>query len=239
MMIEIQAKTLVLIPAYNEEKNLTNLIKEIRSNLINMDILVVNDGSTDGTACILDKIIGIRVLHLPYNIGIGGTILTGFHYFLEKPYKYLIRIDGDGQHPPRQARKLLDIIISGKADMVIGSRFIEKKGFQSTLARRGGIKLLNILAAFFLKQKITDNTSGFKAYNRRSVENLLDDYPFDYPEPIEVYLLVKKGLTIKEVPVHMRERREGFSSISQLDSYYYLIKVILTILIKHSIRGKK
>ncbi len=235
----MKAEILVLVPAYNEEKNLAGLITEIKTALENADILIVNDGSTDGTAALLEKTSEIHALHLPYNIGIGGAILTGFHYFLEKPYKYLVRIDGDGQHEPRQAHRLLETVISGDADMVIGSRFIDRKGFQSSRVRRGGIKLLNILATIFLKQKITDNTSGFKAYNRKAVENLLDDYPFDYPEPIEVYLLAKRGLRIKEVPVHMRERMGGLSSIGLLDSYYYLIKVLLTILIKYAIGGQK
>lgn len=230
---------MVLIPAYNEEKNIKTVIEEIKHNLPGAHIVVVNDGSNDNTRKILERIENITVLNHPFNVGIGGAIRTGIQYFLETDFDVLLRIDGDGQHPPSHAQDLLRPILEKKAEAVIGSRFLEKKGYQSSLTRRGGIKLLNLLSSFILKQKITDNTSGFKAYTREAAKLVILDFPVDYPEPVEVYLLSKKGIKIVEIPVIMRERQRGVSSINLLDSYYYLIKVLLTILIKFSIGGKE
>ena len=226
-------KLLVLVAAFNEEKTITGVIKEIRKDLPEADICIVNDGSTDGTKSILNSIQDIRSLHLPFNMGIGGAVWTGFNYSYRKKYDWVVRIDGDGQHVPAQVHKLLAPLESGKADLVIGSRFIKREGFQSSLSRRGGIKPLNILTGIILKQKITDNTSGFRAYNRRAISCLIEDYPFDYPEPIEVYILSRKGYKIQEIPASMKERQGGVSSINLLSSYYYLIKVLLTILVNY------
>ena len=230
---------MVLIPAYNEEKNISSVIQETKLHLPEAHIVVINDGSTDRTQKILEKTKDITVLNHPFNVGIGGAISTGFHFFLRNNFDYLIRIDGDGQHVPSQAPDVLKPILENKADAVIGSRFLEKKGYQSSFTRKGGIKLLYALSAFILKKKITDNTSGFKAYNRKAVELVVEDYPADYPEPIEVYLIMKKGLQIIEVPVTMRERQSGITSIGILDTYYYLIKVLLTIFIHFLVGGKK
>jgi glycosyltransferase involved in cell wall biosynthesis len=232
-------KTLALVPAYNEEKTILNVVEETQTYLPEVDILVLNDGSTDKTKAILSQQKNITVLHHPYNMGIGGAIWTGFQFFSQNNYEYLVRIDGDGQHPPSQAKMLLEPLQNNEADLVIGSRFIKREGYQSSLGRRGGIKLLNILTSFLLKEKITDNTSGFRAYNRKAVSLLEEDYPFDYPEPIEVYLLSRNGLKIKELPVKMRDRKGGVTSISLMHSYYYLIKVLLTILVNFFYGGKK
>lgn len=232
------ATTLVLIPAYNEAENIKDVIKETRKALPGAHICVLDDGSTDNTRHILSQILGITVLHHPYNAGIGGAIWTGFHFFLKNNFDYLVRIDGDGQHPPEQGKSVLTPVMNEEADAVIGSRFLKKEGFQSSLTRRGGIKLLNMLSSFILKKDITDNTSGFRAYNRKAVTQLLEDFPFDYPEPVEVYLLAKKGLHTKEVPVVMRQRQAGLTSIGWFDTTYYLVKVFLTILIKYLFGGK-
>ncbi|UCE43026.1 MAG: glycosyltransferase family 2 protein [Candidatus Aminicenantes bacterium] len=232
-------KVLVLIPAYNEEKTIRSVVEETQHYLPEADILVLNDGSTDNTKAALSQYEGIIVLHHPYNMGIGGAIWTGFNFFVKNNYEYLVRVDGDGQHPPSLAKMLLEPLQNGEADLVIGSRFIKREGYLSSLGRRGGIKLLNILTTFLLKEKITDNTSGFRAYNRRAACLLVEDYPFDYPEPIEVYLLDRKGLKIRELSVKMRERKGGVTSISLLHSYYYLIKVLLTILVNFFFGGKK
>jgi len=232
-------KILALIPAYNEEKVILRVIEETQHYLPEADILVINDGSTDNTKAMLSRHLGIIALHHPYNMGIGGAIWTGFNFFTRNNYEYLVRIDGDGQHPPSLARMLLEPLQKKEADLVIGSRFLKREGYLSSLGRRGGIKLLNILTAFLLKEKITDNTSGFRAYNRKAVSLLVEDYPFDYPEPIEVYLLHRKGLKIKELSVRMRQREEGVTSIGLLHSYYYLIKVLLTILVNFIYGGKK
>jgi len=232
-------KILALILAYNEEKTILDVIKETKIELPEADILVVNDGSTDRTKELLDKRRDIIVLHHPFNMGIGGAIWTGFNFFSRKDYEYLVRIDGDGQHLPSQAKELLEPLARKEADLVIGSRFITREGYLSSFGRRGGIKLLNLLTTFMLKQKITDNTSGFRAYNRTSVCLLAEDYPFDYPEPIEVYILSRKGLKIKEVSAKMRQREGGVTSIGVLHTYYYLVKVLLTILVNFLYGGKK
>jgi glycosyltransferase involved in cell wall biosynthesis len=232
-------KLLVLILAFNEERTIQDVVEETKSQLPEADILVVNDGSTDKTKHILDNLEGITQLNLPFNMGIGGAIWTGFNFFCRGDYDILIRIDGDGQHPPPQARNLIAPIVDNEADCVIGSRFITREGYLSSLHRRGGIKLLNILTTFILRQKITDNTSGFRAYCRPAVSLLTKDYPFDYPEPIEVYLLKRNGFRIKEISARMRERGGGISSISLMNSYYYLIKVLLTILVNFIFGGKK
>jgi len=231
-------KVMVLIPAFNEEHTISSVISEIRKHIPEALVCVVNDGSTDRTREVLDGIAGIRALHLPYNMGIGGAVWTGFHFFLNSGCDALVRLDGDGQHPPAQAGLLLEALAGGETDLVIGSRFLKKEGFQSSLTRRGGIKLLDVLTKLILRQKITDNTSGFRAYSRRAVAHLAEDYPFDYPEPIEVYLLARAGMGIREVPTRMVSRREGVSSIGLFRSYYYLVKVLLTIFVNF-IYGRK
>lgn len=232
-------KILALIPAYNEEKTILRVIEETHKCLPEADICVINDGSEDQTRDILSRREDIIALHHPYNMGIGGAVRTGFIYFCQNDYEYLVRIDGDGQHPPSLAKMLLEPLRQNDADLVIGSRFIKREGYQSSLGRRGGIKLLNVLTTFLLKEKITDNTSGFRTYNRKAVSLLAEDYPFDYPEPIEVYLLHRKGLRIKELSVKMHQRKGGITSIGLLHSYYYLIKVLLTILVNFIYGGKK
>lgn len=224
-------KLLILIPAYNEEETIGDVIRETQKHFPDADICVVNDGSDDRTGAILKEKPGIISLHLPFNMGIGGALWTGFNYFCQKDYDYLLRLDSDGQHPPSEAAKLLIPLTQGEADLVIGSRFINREGFLSSQLRRGGIKLLNMLTTIIMKNKITDNTSGFRAYSRKAVCLLTEDYPFDYPEPIEVYLLHRNGLRIKEIPIKMTDRKGGISSINLLRSYYYLIKVLLTILV--------
>jgi glycosyltransferase involved in cell wall biosynthesis len=232
-------KILALILAYNEERTILDVIEETKIDLPEADILVVNDGSTDKTKDLLTGRKDIIVLHHSFNMGIGGAIWTGFNFFSRNDYEYLVRIDGDGQHPPSQAGKLLESLVEKEADLVIGSRFIRREGYLSSLGRRGGIKLLNILTAFLLKQKITDNTSGFRAYSRRAVCLLAEDYPFDYPEPIEVYILSRQGFKIMEISAKMRQREGGITSISVLHTYYYLVKVLLTILVNFLYGGKK
>jgi len=230
---------MVLVPAYNEEKTIETVLESIRLHLPDSRTVVVNDGSTDGTQQLLDKRPAITALRHPFNMGIGGAIRTGFEYFLSTDCDVLLRLDGDGQHPPEQASSVLKPVLEGTADTVIGSRFIEKKGYQSSFSRQGGIKLLHFLSRFILGLKITDNTSGFKAYTREVILGIIDDFPSDYPEPIEVYLMTKKGFSIVEVPVYMKQRQGGLSSIGVLDSYYYMVKVLLTIFVQFVIGGKK
>lgn len=224
-------KLLILIPAYNEEETIADVIQETQKSFPDTDICVVNDGSEDRTGDILKENPDIISLHLPFNMGIGGALWTGFNYFCQKDYEFLLRLDSDGQHPPSEAAKLLEPLTRGEADLVIGSRFINSEGYLSSHLRRGGIRLLKMLTTIIMKNQITDNTSGFRAYSRKAVCLLTEDYPFDYPEPIEVYLLNRKGFRIKEIPIKMTARKGGVSSINMVRTYYYLIKVLLTILV--------
>ena len=232
-------KILALIPAYNEEGCIAQFIMQVRENIPGADILVINDGSSDRTGEILDRLDDVSVLNLPFNMGIGAAVLAGFNYFVENDYDIVIRMDGDGQHPPDQARWLIDAVSSGEMDVAIGSRYLGKDREYSSFMRRMGINLLNNLATMILGRKFTDNTSGFRAYNRRSVEFLVEDYPFDYPEPEEIYLLIRADFRIREYPVKMKARETGTSSINTLHTYYFLIKVLLTIFVKYMIGGKR
>lgn len=229
-------RLLVIVPAYNEETNIREVVAsisraEISSGVVK-DVLVVNDGSTDRTG-IVARAEGAMVLDLPFNLGIGGAVQSGFRYAVDFGYDMAMQIDGDGQHDPSYIQRLLDPIISNEADVVIGSRFLEKSadGFRSTVMRRMGIRVFAFVNSTAIGQRITDNTSGFRAYNRRVLEYLKDHYPTDYPEPEAVVLLGKKKFRIREVPVRMRERTGGASSITPLRSIYYMIKVLLAIFI--------
>ena len=231
-------KLLILIPAYNEEETIADVIQETQKNFPEADICVVNDGSEDKTGAILKEDPDIISLHLPFNMGIGGALWTGFNYFCQKDYEFLLRLDSDGQHPPSEAAKLLEPLTQGEADLVIGSRFITRTGYLSSQLRRVGIRLLNMLTTIIMKNEITDNTSGFRAYSRKAVRLLTEDYPFDYPEPIEVYMLHRNGLRIKEIPIKMTARKGGISSINLFRSYYCLISDQLTIVENFCIGGQ-
>lgn len=231
-------RLLAMAPAYNEESNIEKLIEGLRAELPEADILVINDCSTDGTERILSSMTGVSYLDLPFNMGIGGAVLSGFTYFLENGYDLLVRLDGDGQHPPSEAAKLVSAVQEDGVDAVIGSRYLVEDAAYSSKTRMLGIKLLNTMSAVILRKRFTDNTSGFRAFRRAAVEYLVKDYPSDYPEPEEIYLLTRGGYNIKEVPVKMLSREAGISSIGALSMYYFLVKVLLTIFIKYMIGGK-
>ncbi len=231
-------KILVIIPAYNEEGSIGQLVRDVREHVKGADILVVNDCSTDRTREVLESLEGVRHMTLPFNMGVGGAVLAGFNYFLENDYDVVLRMDGDGQHPPDQAGPLIEAMAGG-ADAVVGSRYLGKEREYSSQMRRMGINLLNALSSAILRKKFTDNTSGFRAYNRRAIQYLASDYPFDYPEPEEIYILTRKGYDVREVPVSMKSRETGTTSINTLRTYYFLVKVLLTIFVKYMIGGKK
>ncbi len=231
-------RLLALVPAYNEEGNIEKLVDGIRAELPEADILVVNDCSTDRTESILSSEEGVRYLDLPFNMGIGGAVLSGFSYFLENGYDTLVRLDGDGQHPPSEAMRLVSAVREEGIDVVIGSRYLSKGAAYSSRTRMLGIKLLEKMSALIMGKRFTDNTSGFRAYRRRAVEYLVKDYPSDYPEPEEIYYLTRGGYEVVEVPVEMLSREAGVSSIGTLNTLYYLVKVLLTIFIKYMIGGK-
>lgn len=224
-------KTLIIVPAYNEQDNIEKVINEYRKlSLPCCDMLVVNDCSTDGTEQILEEI-GIKYLSAPINLGIGGAVQLGYRYARQYGYDIAVQIDGDGQHDIQYIEEMIDMLKSDQADIVIGSRFIEKKGFQSSVSRRMGIKILSILIFLCTGKKVLDVTSGYRAINRRFIEIYAQDYPEDYPEPEAIVAALMHRGRIKEVPVCMKERENGISSINFKKSVYYMIKVTLAILV--------
>ncbi len=224
-------KKLVIIPAYNEAENIQGTVAELNMSAPDFDYIVVNDCSTDETYKLCRKK-GIIVMDLPINLGIGGAVQTGYKYAYENEYDYAVQLDGDGQHDPVFLKLLFDTAVTQDADMVIGSRFIEKEGFQSTTARRFGIRFFSGLIRILTGKIITDPTSGFRLVNRNVIEKFARDYPRDYPEPESVVSVLKENRKVVEVPVKMRERSGGVSSISVKRSVYYMIKVSLAMIIE-------
>lgn len=223
-------KILVIIPAYNEEETILSVIEKLNKDCKRADYIVVNDCSTDSTLSKLQQF-HASYLNLPLNLGIGGGVQAGYKYALEKGYDIAIQIDGDGQHDTAYLENVIAPIESGEADIVIGSRFITKEGFQSSGIRRLGIKFLSTLIRLCCGTKVQDVTSGFRAVNRTGICMYAKDYPVDYPEPEAIVKASVMGLRIKEVPVVMKEREAGESSISPFKSVYYMIKVSVAIVI--------
>ncbi len=234
-------KVLVIIPAYNEELNIKNTVdnlkKVIKKSKYNIDYVVINDGSTDNTlkVCNDNK---FNVINLIENLGIGGAVQTGYKYALENNYDIAIQFDGDGQHDENYIEDLIKSIESGN-DFVIGSRFIKKlSNFTSTKSRQLGIKIISSIIKFTTKKKIYDTTSGFRAGNRKVIEIFSKYYPQEYPEPESVVVLLLNGLKVDEIPVNMRERKYGHSSIYLHKNIYYMISVCLSIIFTKLERGR-
>ena len=223
-------KILVIIPAYNEEKNIVNVINNIEKDCPNVDYVIINDCSKDNTKKVIEER-GFNYVSLPVNMGIGGGVQTGYKYAVEHDYDTAIQIDGDGQHDPKYIEKLIQPILNGEADMTIGSRFIQKEGFQTSFMRRVGINFLKYLIKLCCGVKITDATSGFRATNKKLTKEFSENYAQDYPEPEAIIHSILNGYKVKEVPVIMHERQEGESSINMTKSVYYMIKVSLAIIL--------
>ena len=231
--------TLIIIPAYNEEKSIGPLIQKLTKANDNWDLLVINDGSTDRTSEIAKESGLVEVIDLPFNLGIGGCVQTGFKYARLNNYDYALQFDGDGQHKIEEIDKLLKIVKNNEADVAIGSRFVQKhEGYKSTSLRRIGIKIFEITSYLMIRQKITDNTSGFRAYNKKTIKFLSENYPADFPEPEIVIMLGRNNFKIKETFTQMQKREGGVSSISLAQSPYYMIKVLLAMFMA-SIRAKQ
>lgn len=228
--MESERKTLVVIPAFNEEGSIKRVIEGVRVTLPQSAILVVNDGSTDLTSEIA-KAKGAIVLDLPFNLGIGGAMQAGFRYAFEKGYDIAVQVDADGQHDAKEIPRLLLPLAEKKADMVIGSRFLGGSEFKSSMMRRVGISIFSHVISMIVGQKITDPTSGFRAVNRRAIQLFASDYPQDYPEPEALILVHQCRLKMAEVPVGMSERYAGESSITSIRSIYYMVKVLLAIFV--------
>lgn len=225
-----EPKVLVIVPAYNEQDNLSNLVQELRQIEPKIDILVINDNSQDRTAELCAQL-AVNTIHLPCNLGIGGAVQTGYKYASSHQYEFAVQVDGDGQHKPQHILDLLQPLYLGNADLVIGSRYIKKIGFQSTIMRRFGIKYFSLLINLLIHQKVTDPTSGFRACNKKVIDLFSRYYPEDYPEPESIVFIVRNGFSILEVPVVMLERLGGTSSIKSFKTIYYMIKVSLAIII--------
>lgn len=224
-------KTLIIIPAYNEAESIERLVDNLIKNHPTYDYVIVNDGSTDDTLSIcLSR--GYNVLDLPINLGIGGAVQTGYRYAWENGYDIAVQMDGDGQHDPQFLDEMVKIIESGTVDCVVGSRFVTNEGFQSSGARRTGIKFLSKLAHMLTGVKLKDITSGYRMVNRKLIQIYADDYPSDYPEPEAMVIASVHRCRIMEHPVIMKERLGGVSSITIRKSVYYMIKVSLAMIIR-------
>lgn len=238
-----KSKILLIIPAYNEEENILNTYKSIvdynKKNKSNYDVVVINDGSKDQTEDILveNKINHIKLIH---NLGIGGAVQTGYKYAYENGYDIAVQYDGDGQHDVNYVKNIVEPIINDKADFVIGSRFIkkDKNNFNSTFSRRIGINLISFFINLVTNKKVYDTTSGFRAVNKEIIEFFANDYPSEYPEPITTTQLLQKKYRLKEIPVKMKARVGGKSSIGSWKNAYYMINVIISILTVDA-RGRK
>jgi glycosyltransferase involved in cell wall biosynthesis len=220
-----------VVPAYDEEGAIAGVVEEIHALDASIDVVVVDDGSTDSTAAVAAAA-GAAVVRLPYNLGIGGAVQTGFRYALEHGYDVAVRLDGDGQHDATELPKLLEPLERGEADVVTGSRFREGDDeYRPPLGRRLGISWFARLVSLLTRQRVTDTTSGFQAVNQQGIALFARDYPSDYPEVEATVLVLKHRLRLVEVPVRMREREHGSSSITFLSSVYYALKVTLALLV--------
>ena len=228
-------KILLIIPAYNEEESILKTCQEIeeynKKNKTNYDFIVINDGSKDKTGRILDEN-NLPHIDLIHNLGIGGAVQTGYKYANYHNYDIAIQYDGDGQHDINYVKNIIEPIINNQADFVVGSRFIEDiSTFKKSSTRRIGIKILSLFIKIYSGFKEYDTTSGFRACNKKIIEEFANEYPTEYPEPITIVEIIKKKYKVKEVAVNMRERLGGKSSIHTWKDAYYMINVCLSILI--------
>ncbi|HOD11473.1 MAG TPA: glycosyltransferase family 2 protein [Candidatus Omnitrophota bacterium] len=225
-------RVLIIIPAFNEETCIAQVVRQLQVLSVRADILVVNDGSTDQTARVAGSA-GAKVLTLPFNLGIGGAVQAGYQYALRHGYGIAVQIDGDGQHDTAFLEKLIAPLLCDESDCVIGSRFLSPSaGYRSSVIRRLGIHFFAGLISFLTKVKVTDPTSGFRACNRKTIALFASDYPVDYPEPEAIVVAKKARARVSEVAVDMRERLTGRSSIRYMKTLYYMIKVTFAILLR-------
>jgi glycosyltransferase involved in cell wall biosynthesis len=227
-----ELRRVAIVPALNEAENIGRVIDELRAFDPGLEIVVVDDGSLDGTDhAAATK--GARVLRLPFNLGIGGAVQTGFRFAFENDFDVAVRVDGDGQHDPAQLGRVLEPVLRGDADIAVGSRFAVDgaPGYRSSRSRRIGILLLAWIVSRIVGRRVTDTTSGFQALNREGIALFARDYPHDYPEVEATVMVFRHRLRLVEVPVEMRERGGGRSSITALHSIYYMVKVLLAIFV--------
>jgi len=223
-------RSLAIVPAYNEEGSLAQVLDEIRAADPDLDVVVINDHSTDGTAAIAANA-GVSVVHLPFNVGIGGAMQTGYQYARDHGFEVAIQIDSDGQHDARELPPLLAPLQRGEADMVIGTRFAGVGAYKATRGRRMGMVLFSSVARMLVHLKLTDPTSGFRAVNRLGIELFAREYPHDFPEVESNVLAARYGLRIVEVPVKMRDRAAGRSSVTTIRGTYFVIRILLALFV--------
>jgi glycosyltransferase involved in cell wall biosynthesis len=230
MSNELHDNFAIIMPAYNEAERISATITEIRK-YSDADIIVVSDGSTDGTAKEA-KVLGARVIELPFNLGYGAALQTGFKYALKQGYRYAVQMDADGQHDPSAIRALIEPIVKGDADMTLGSRFLGSGNYKASFARRTGMILFSIIIRLITGKKVTDPTSGFQAMNKKVMEFYASDaYPTDYPDADVIIMLHRRGFTFKEVPVTMKRLSGKVSMHSGLKPFYYTFKMFLSIFV--------
>ena len=225
------SKNLVIIPAYNEELNIENTVNDLKKHAPEFDYVIINDCSKDNTLQVCRNN-NYAVINLPINLGIGGAVQTGYRYAWKHGYDIAVQFDGDGQHDATFLTEMREALEREQADMVIGSRYIKKEGFQSSGLRRAGIKYFTHLIHLLTRHTVTDPTSGMRMANRRVIEVFANNYPGDYPEPESVVMLLRMKMKIQDYPVVMKERLAGKSSISPMKSIYYMFKVSLAILLE-------
>jgi glycosyltransferase involved in cell wall biosynthesis len=230
--VNLNGRALAVVPAYNEVSTLGRVIASLREHAPELEILVIDDGSTDDTRRVAEAS-GVRVLRHPFNLGIGGAVQSGFQFALEHGYDYMIQVDADGQHDPGEVLKLFEVMQGpDRADMICGTRFATETGYMAPVSRRTGIHMFAFLLSRLLRQPVTDPTSGFRLYNRRAIAVFARDYPHDYPEVEAVLMLHHHRLTMREVPVRMFQRGGGVSSITGSGkSFYYMVKVLLALFV--------
>jgi len=226
----VNSRVLVIIPAYNEAETIASVLRRLREETPEYDVLVVDDGSEDATAAIVASAGGAELVRLPFNLGIGGAMQAGYKYALRHGYEIAVQCDADGQHPVDRIRDLVAHVIAGDGDMIIGSRYVADTDYTPSVGRRVGKSLLSRLVDAIVGGGITDTTSGFRAMNRKVIELFARQYPEDYPEPETLVVLHKHGLRVAEIPVDMQPRQGGETSIGPNKAAYYMIKVCLAIL---------
>ena len=224
-------KKIVIIPAYNEISNIRTTVQDILDHAPDFDYVIINDCSQDGTMRFCTEQ-GMNIINLPVNLGIGGAVQTGYLYAWRNGYDVAVQFDGDGQHDASYLGEMADFLQAQQADMVIGSRYIKKEGFQSSGIRQFGIRYFSALIKLLTGKRVTDPTSGMRMVNRDVMKIYSEDYPVDYPEPESVVTILRMGKKVSEIPVIMRERQGGVSSISPRKAVYYMIKVTLAILME-------
>ena len=224
-------RRIAIVPALNEEGAIGQVIDELLVFDPGFEVVVIDDGSIDRTSDVA-RMHGAHVLRLPFNLGIGGSVQTGFRYAYENGFDLAVRVDGDGQHDPAQLDAVVGPVLRGEVDIAVGSRYLERAGgYRSSATRRLGIRILARTVSALTRQKITDPTSGFQALNRKAITLFAADYPHDYPEVEALVMLIRHRLRLKEVPVAMRPRAAGRSSIRALSSVYYMVKVLLALFV--------